>query len=144
MSKLSISEIQEAMARAKVEPKQQEEVINHLQEVIKEIQEEKHQNPTPKLKNKFGVIILDELGEIKVDNIAALIYQIQEDADYNSVPDRISAAIKQFNLTKKGQKHPVKSISEAFGVVAPKLWKAEGILRKTKEIVPVMKTLNKV
>ena len=60
--KLGISEIQEAMARSHVDPKQQEQVINHLQEVIKELEAEKEQqNPTPKLKNngKFVVNIAD-------------------------------------------------------------------------------------
>jgi len=143
--KLGISEIQEAMARSNVDPKQQEEVINHLQEVIKELEEEKdQQNPTPKVKNKFGVIVLDQLGEIKTENLAALIYQIPENEPYDSVPDRIRAAVKNFNLTKKGQKHPVSSVTEAFQAIAPKILKAEGLLRKTKELVPVLKSSNKI
>ena len=61
MAKLNIAEIQEAMARAAIEPKQQEQVINHLQEVIKELEQDKLQNQTVKVKNEFGVIIMDEL-----------------------------------------------------------------------------------
>lgn len=141
--KLTISEVQEALARSNVEPKQQESVINHLQDVLKELDEEKHQNPTPKEKNEFGVIILDENGDIKVDT-AALIYQIEVGQDHNTVPDRIRAVVKEFNSTKKGLKNPIKSVTEAFQYIAPKLFKNNGIIRKTKEITRVLKSNNKI
>ena len=145
MSKLSIAEVQEALARASIVPEQQEKVINHLQDVIQELKDEKEQqNQTPKLKNKFGVIIFDELNEIKTTNLAALVYQIAENEDYNSVPDRIRSAAKEFNQTKKGKKHPINSTTEAFQVIAPKILKQAGLIRKTKEIVPVLKSNNKI
>ena len=141
--KLTIAEVQEALTRSKVAPEQQQNVITHLQEVIKELEAEKEQqNPTPKVKNEFGVIILDEHGEIKVDT-AALIYQIAAGEDHNTVFDRLKAAVKEFNLTKKGLKHPVTSITEAFQALAPKMFKSQGLIRKTKEITRVLKT-NKI
>ncbi len=143
--KLGISEIQEAMARSHVDPKQQEQVINHLQEVIKELEAEKEQqNPTPKLKNKFGLLLLDEAGDIKVENLAGFIYQIQEDSDYNTVMDRLRAAVKVFNQTKKGQKNPCKSVLDAFASIAPKILKAEGIIRKSKDLINVQKIDGKI
>ena len=142
--KLTIAEVQEALTRSKVAPEQQQNVITHLQEVIKELEAEKEQqNPTPKVKNEFGVIILDEHGEIKVDT-AALIYQIAAGEDHNTVFDRLKAAVKEFNLTKKGLKHPVTSITEAFQALAPKMFKSQGLIRKTKEITRVLKTNNKI
>jgi 4-aminobutyrate aminotransferase-like enzyme len=144
MPKLTIAEVQEALARSNVEPKQQESVLNHLQEVIKELEDEKEQqNPTVKVKNEFGVIILDENGDIKVDT-AALIYQIKVGEDHGTVFQRIRDAVKEFNLTKKGLKHPVKSVTEAFQAIAPKIFKNQGIIRKTKEITRVLKTNNKI
>jgi hypothetical protein len=144
MARLTISEIQEALARAKVEPAKQEEVINHLQDVLKELSDEKEQqNPTPKVKNQFGVIILDENNEIKSD-LAALIYQIKADEDHNTVFDRIRTAVKEFNQTKKGQKNPIKSITEAFQYIAPKIFKNNGIVRKSKDIIRVLKSNNKI
>lgn len=143
--KITIAEVQEALARAKVPAKEAGLTIEHLQKVVEELEQEKEQqNPTPKVKNKFGVIILDELGDIKSDNLSALVYQIAEDQDYNTVPARVNAIVKSFNLTKKGQKHPVNSVTEAFQAIAPKIFKAEGIIRKTKEIIPVLKTNNKI
>lgn len=138
MAKLNIAEIQEAMARAAIEPKQQEAVINHLQEVIKELEAEKDKDaPAPKLKNKFGVVTLE-------NGDAALLCQIPEPDDLNSIPDRIRATIKEFNATAKGQKNPVKSVIEAFQVIKPKIFKNNGLIKKSKDITQVIKSENKV
>lgn len=142
--KLGITEIQEALARAEVQPDQQEKVLNHLQEVIKELEAEKEQqNPAPKIKNEFGVIILDENGEIKIDT-AALLYQIPCGEDHNTVFDRLRAAVKEFNLTKKGQKNPITSVLDAFHTIAPKIFKSNGLIRKSKDLVRVIKTNGKI
>ena len=143
--KITLQEVSEALARAGVEAKQAEVTLNHLQDVIKELQEDKEQqNPTPKLKNKFGFLLLDEAGDIKVENLAGFIYQIQEDCDFNTSMDRLRAAVKVFNQTKKGLKNPVKSVADAFQVIAPKLLKAEGFIRKSKDLIHVTKINGKL
>ena len=142
--KITLQEVSEALARAGVTGKPAELTINHLQEVIKELEEEKdQQNPTPKVKNEFGVLILDEHGDIKVDT-AALIYQIKSGESHDTILDRIRAVVKEFNQTKKGLKAPIKSVTEAFQYIAPKIFKANGVIRKTKEITRVTKTNNKI
>ncbi len=141
--KLGISEIQEALARAEVKPEQQERVINHLQEVIKELEQDKLTNQTPKVKNEFGVLLIDESGEIKIDP-AALLYQIPVGDDHNTVLDRLHASVKEFNLTKKGQKNPIISVLDAFHAIAPKIFKSNGLIRKSKDLVRVIKTNGKI
>ncbi len=145
MNKISIAEVQEALARSKVEPAQQEQVINHLQEVIKELEAEKEQqNPVVKTKNKFGVIILDETGEHIVDNLAALVFQIPETEDYTTVADRLKKVALEFNSTKKGIKNPITTLVDLFQDAKPKMFKNQNVIRKTKDLVPVLKSNGKI
>ncbi len=58
--------------------------------------------------------------------------------------DRLNTVIKNFNLTKKGQKNPVTSVLDAFQVIAPKLFKAEGLIRKSKDLIHITKINGKI
>lgn len=142
MTKLDIADIREALKISKIEPQKQQDVLNYLEGVIKNIEDHKDNNGIVKVKNEFGIIILDEMGEIKQD-LAGLIYQIKVGDSHDDVNQKISNAIKEFNQTKKGIKNPIKSVTEAFKYISPKIWKNNGILRKTKEITRVIKSLNK-
>ena len=84
--KITLQEVSEALARAGVTGKPAELTINHLQEVIKELEEEKdQQNPTPKVKNEFGVLILDEHGDIWIGTKNLIRYP-QDAADLAACP----------------------------------------------------------
>ncbi len=144
MSKISIEDVQSALQAIKVDPKQQEAVLKYLNQVVQEIQEEKENNKEPKVKKEFGVLIIDELGEVKTDNISALVYQINVGDDHNEVPNKIRAAVNEFNETEKGKKDPIKSISQAFCYIAPKYFKKYNLVKKTKELCFIIKSNNKL
>jgi len=144
MTKINIEDIQEALKIANVTPDQQDKVIEHLQQVAAEEKKEKEENKLPRQKTEFGVILIDELGEIKTDNVSALIYQIPDDVEHDSVLERVQKSIQEHNQTKKGIKTPVKSVTEAFNAVKPKTFKNHGLTRKTKEIVRCIKSNNKI
>jgi hypothetical protein len=142
MPKISLEEVQSALQASKVEPKQQEDILKYLNQVVQEIQEEKENNKEPKIKKDWGVILIDEMNEIKTDNISALVYQIPTGDDHNLVLNKIKAAIHDFNA--QDQKNPITSISQAFCYIKPKLLKEKGVFRKTKELTTVIKTSNKL
>ena len=144
MTKLSLDDIQEAIKLANVTPDQQDKILQHLQQVAAEEKKEKEENKLPRQKKEFGVILIDELNEIKTDNISALVYEIPDNVEHDSVIERLTKAIKEHNQTKKGLKTPVKSVSEAFNVIKPKIFKTQGLTRKTKEPVRCLKSNNKI
>ena len=144
MIKLNIEDVQEAIKLANVTPDQQDKILQHLQQVAAEEKKEKEENKLPRQKKEFGVILLDELGEIPTTNISALVYEIPDNVEHDSVIERLAKAVGEHNQTKKGMKTPVKSVSEAFAAIKPKLLKAQGLTRKTKEPVRCLKSNNKI
>jgi len=144
MSKIALETVIEALRKSQVNPDAQDKVVKYIEKAIEE--EKDNRQSVPRQKAEFGVILLDENKELKTNNISALIYELPALGNHNEVLDNVKKAIKDFNLnTKKGQKSPVKSISEAFQVVKPKIFKQNGGLkRKTKEPVRVIISDNKI
>ena len=144
MSKISLETVAEILNEEGVDKNKQAKIIEHLQEILKAEKEEKDSEKLPRQKNELGVILLNDNDEIKTDNISALVYEIPSSENHDSVLDKIKKATAEFNNTKKGQKHPVKSFSEAFQVVKPKQFKAQNMKKRTKSIVRCLITADKI
>lgn len=61
--------------------------------------------------------------------------QIEESEDTANTLDKIRAAARAYNQTRKGQKMPVRTISESLSALPAKILVENGIWRKTKEPV---------
>lgn len=144
MSKISLDTLNEVLQEEGVEPAKQAKIIEHLKEIIKAEKEEKESEKLPRQKSQLGVILIDENQEIKTNNIAALIYEIPESSDHDSVMDNLKKAVIEFNNTKKGLKFPVKSVTDAFLTIKPKILKGHFLKKKTKEIVRCLISRNTI
>lgn len=144
MSKISIEQLQDVLTESKIPAPKQEEILEHIQDLIKKEKEEKDSNKIPRQKSQLGVILIDELGEIKTDNVAALIYEIPASSNHDDVFSNLRKSITEFNNTKKGQKQPVKSVTDAFLTIKPKILKQNGLKKKVKEIVRCLISNNKI
>jgi hypothetical protein len=142
MSKISLEQLQDVLTESKIEPEKQKEILENLQQIIKE--EKENKDVVPRQKSQLGVILLDEKGELRNDNIGALIYEISATQNHDDVMANVRKSATEFNNTKKGQKNPIKSVSEVFAHVKPKILKANGLKRKTKEIVRCLVSNNKI
>jgi hypothetical protein len=144
MSKIDISKLPDILTEEGVDKSKQEKILEHIQEILKAEKEEKEENKLPRQKSQLGVILIDELNEIKTNNIAALIYEIPQSSNHDSVMDNLKKAAAEFNNTKKGLKSPVKSVTDAFLTIKPKILKGHSLKKKTKEIVRCLISSNKI
>lgn len=146
MSKISLDTIAEVLGEEGVDKSKQEKILEHLKDILEKEKEERSENKVKKAKPQLGVILVDEAGEYVSDNIGALIYEIGANDKHNDVLANLTKAAKEFNAnTKSGQKNPIKSVTEVFAHVKPKILKANGNIKKrTKEIVRCLVSNNKI
>ncbi|NBQ47976.1 MAG: hypothetical protein EBU33_05925 [Sphingobacteriia bacterium] len=142
--KLSLEEIQGALAEAKVPTEQQTMVIDHLQEVIKELEAEKIATKLPSQKNEFGVIIFDKNGVLKGQDFVAAVYTIPQGEDHDNVLRKISEAARDQNEAAKRKKHTIESMGEACESVKRKFIKQKNVNIKSKAPVRVLVSDNKL
>jgi len=144
MSKISVEKLQDILTESKIPTEKQEEILQQIQEALKAEKEEKEENKVPRQKSQLGVILIDENKQILTDNVAALIYEIPQSSNHDSVMDNLKKAAAEFNNTKKGLKQPVKSVTDAFLTIKPKILKGHSLKKKTKEIVRCLISNNKI
>ena len=142
--KIDISEIEEALKIALVEPDKQKEVLNHLQEVIKELEENKAAGAVPKQKNEFGVIIYSDEPEWAQKEFTASVYTIPQGSDHGQVLAKISQAARESNEAAKKKKNIIETIGDAFQNLKRKWAKEKGVNFKTKIPVRVLISNNKL
>lgn len=144
MSKLNISDIQEALKTAKIEPEKQKDVLDYLQDVIKEQEADKAHNALPKQKNEFGVILYDADNQLVGKEFTASVFSVKQGDDFGTILTRISDAAKIQNESAKKKNNLIQTIGSACQNLKRKFIKEKGINIKTKEPVRVLITNNKI
>lgn len=142
--KLSLEDIQSALAEAKIPDTQQNLVIDHLQEVIRELEAEKIATKLPSQKNEFGVIIYDKDNVLKGNDFTATVYTIPQGEDHGQVLRKISEAARDQNEAAKRKKTLIESLGEACESLKRKFIKAKNVNLKSKVPVRVLVSDNKL
>lgn len=141
---IKIEDINEALKVAGVNPEQHDKVIEHLQNVEAENKADKEAHAAPKLKNEFGIILFDEKGELAGKEFYGHIYSVKQGYDHGAILHNISAAVRDSNELVKKKNAIINSIGEAFGHLKRKFSKQHDFQPKTKEIVRVTISNNKL
>jgi hypothetical protein len=138
MSKVSIEEVNLVLNETALSETEKLKVIQKLEQVIRE--EKENKEPREKSKNQFiGITTGND-----VNSAPVWIIQAKGEMDHTEVVPLITAAVKDFNQTKKGSKQPIKTIAEAFEHCKKKLMTERGISPKTKEPIIIVKTVNEI
>lgn len=114
-----------------------EEINQELQQMVDE-----EKPPTPK--KQFVVLVSDPEGKVEELGLAGWVVQIPEDLDPRSAIDSLVRSAYEFNVTPKGRRLPVKSISEACEFIPAKILKEQNVWVKTKEPIQLVATINEI
>lgn len=128
-SKFTLEDIVESLRAAQITPQIITQVVRDLNEAAKAQAEDKEGEPkAPKVKLQTVVIAPPDIEGV------AHVLQMDPDAPVAAVIDRIRDAARAFNQSRKGRRHPVRSLQETLEVVrGVKYWKDEAHPeRKTK------------
>lgn len=142
--KVDIETIENVMVENKIPQDKITKVLQELQ-VIKE--EEKAENAGEKLprqKSEFGIVIFDTDGSLQGKELTGHIYQVKQGFDHANILGTISKAVRESNANTKKKKNIIDSIGDAFASLKRKYSKAENFQPKSKEIVRVTISNNKL
>lgn len=122
---LKINEVLDVLKNAKVP----DVTLKIVAQQLKEREELKNDNKDHSIKAKKKFILLSDTKD------TGFALQLEESESDESVLDKVNAAISAYNNSKKGQKFPVKSVSEGLKTLPRKFLVNAGVWVKTKESV---------
>lgn len=141
--KFTIEEIQEILVSHKLENEKVNKISHALAEMAKHKKEDAEEDKVPKERTEFTVVVVDEANALP-DGLTGFVVSHKSDVDPASVVSRLSDAAKAHNLVGRGRKNPLKSMIEVFGHVKRKFVKEKNIQIKTKTLVRIVKSNNKI
>lgn len=143
--KLSLEEIQRVISSKIKDAEIEKAILQDLQKIVEEKQEEKESVKTPKAKNEYAVVVLDEKGDLKDKLSTAYVIQYKSGDDVALSLSKITKAAKEQNSKmKKFIKNPLESMVDVFSNLKRKYLKPENVLIKTQEPVRILFTNNKL
>src|SRR5690606_6643276 len=100
-------------------------------------------NRDPVVKKQFVIVVSDPRATIpEAEEYVGWVAQIPEDDSPAETLERLIRASYEYNISKKGRRHPVKSIGEACEAVGGRFLKEQNVAIKTKLPVTVIRTDN--
>lgn len=137
MAKLSLDEIQSVLSST-LTPQDAKTVLVKLEQVVKELEEEKDENKLPKQKNQYSIIVFDQNGQIpKEAELVGAVVQLPLSEDVGTLLGKISDAAKEQSEQSK-KKAAIGNLAEACEVLKGKYQKSLNFKIKTKELVRVL------
>jgi hypothetical protein len=143
MPKIDIETLKFILQRNEPDIRKVAAVMQDIEMELKAEEEEKANRPPP-VKKQFSILVADNDGQLKDQDLVGWVVQIPEDANLQSAPSKIIQAAYEFNSTPKGRRMPVETIGEACEAVSAKLFKEQNVWIKSKVPVLVVPVENKI
>lgn len=142
MAKVDINLVKKVLIEAGIEDGKVKNIIENIN-VETENAKEEREKP---LKKQYVVIVSDPYGKLAATGFdyTGWIVQIPDDANPASALERLHQGVYDFNLTPKGRRLPIKTVSDACEFGAAKLYKEHKVWVKTKTPVLLVATNNKI
>lgn len=141
MPKVDLELVKMVLQRNEIDIRLVSQIIEDINtEVAAEVEEEK----PPPVKKQFVIMVSDPKNELEGKEFVGWVLQIPEDDSPFVTEERLIRSAYEFNLTPKGRRIPLKTISEVCEHVSGRISKEQKVWIKTKEPVYVLRTSNKV
>ena len=141
MAKIDVSRVAEILKKNKIDPAILRRVIEEMNLAV---QPEPGEEMAPPVKKQFVILVSDPEGHWPKHDFAGWVIQIPETESPATTQERIFRSAYDYNMTKKGQLYPVKTVGEAVEAVPAKFFKETEVWVKTKTPVLVLKTDNQI
>ena len=141
MAEVDIEIVKNALQRAELGARKAAQIIEDITFETRACKEVKE----PPVKRQFVVFLSDPAGALRSPRgLVGWVAQIPEDDLPDGSEERLYAAARDYNLTPRGRKMPLKTVAEACEFGSPKINKEHGLWIRTKEPVPVIPVFNKI
>ncbi|WOO39323.1 hypothetical protein [Rubellicoccus peritrichatus] len=141
MPKVDIELVKLVLQRNEVDVRKVAQILDDIQvEVNSQVDEDK----PPPVKKQFVMMVSDPQGVLEGKDLTGWVLQIPEEDSPYQAEERLIKSAYEYNMTKKGQRMPVKSIGEACEFAPARTLKEQNVWVKTKEPILLVKTNNKI
>ena len=141
MAKVDIELVKIVLQRAELDARKTAQIIEDLAFEAHKGAEDKE----PPVKKQYLVFLSDPNGALRSPrDLVGWVAQIPEDAEPDGAEERLYAAARDFNLTPKGLRMPLKTVAEACEFGSAKINKEHGLWIRSKAPVPVVPVFNKI
>lgn len=117
-------------------------ISRQLQREANKLAAEAEAEKEPQVKKQFVILVSDPNGDLPDEDMVGWVLHIPENDNPGTAADRLIKAGQHHNTTRRGRKHPAKSIAEVCEVVGSKILKEHKVWVKTKLPVTVLTTDN--
>lgn len=130
--KITVDEAASAAKSVGISDQKVEEIKKALSQLLETEEDEKE----PRVKSRIVAVTSSEGAEFARFFMSSeiLVAQIPENEDPSKVSEKISVAFANYNSSKKGRKHPAKTLADLFRLCPARILKAAGVERKSKEL----------
>ncbi len=142
MAKIDVSKVAEILKKNQIDPALLRRVIEEMNLAVQPDPGEEEKPPA--VKKQFVILVSDPEGRLPKNDFVGWVLQIPESESPATTRDRLFRSSYDFNMTKKGQMMPVKTVGEAIENVPGKFFKEADVWVKTKTPVLVIKTDNEI
>lgn len=144
MPKVSVELIHEVLSANNLDQETIQKVLAEIEKQAEAEAEAAKSEREPQQKKQFILLVSDPRGTIPDEDYVGWIVQIPEDDSPDTTMDKLFRASYEYNISKKGRRHPVKSVGEACEAVGTRFLKEQDLAIKTKIPVTILKTDNKI
>lgn len=142
MPKIDVNKVAEILKRQELQPELLRQIVEEMNLLV---QPEVGEDKPPALKKQWAILISDPDGKLPEGNdFVGWVLQVPENESITTTTERIFKGAYEFNTTKKGRRHPAKTVGEALEHVPAKHFKEAGVFVKTKIPVLMLKTDNAI
>ena len=142
MAKIDVSKVAEILKKNQIDPAVLRRVIEEMNLAVQPDPGEEEKPPA--VKKQHVIVISDPEGRLPKNDFVGWVVQIPESESPATTLDRIHRGAYDFNTTKKGQLHPVRTVGEALENVPAKFFKETELWARTREPILVVKTDNAI
>lgn len=143
MPKIDVEIVKRVLERNELDIRTMNQVLQDIQEVIREEEQAKDEKPPP-VKKQFVLLVSDPNGHLDGIDLTGWVTQIPEDDSPITVTERITKGAYEFNASPKGRRLPVQTIGEACESVPARFFKEFNVWVKSKEPLLVITTDNQI
>jgi len=143
MAKVDIELVKDVLQRSQLPALKISEILEEIKHEVK-VATQEGSDKEPTVKKQFVFVLSDPYGKFKDDDYVGWVVQIPEDDNPSDVCEQIFESAYDFNITPKGRRYPVKTVTEILEAGSAKIFKEHKLWVKTKEPILVVRTDNKI
>ena len=142
MKKVDLDLVKAVLQRNDMDMRLVSQILEEIQVELAALEQETEK--VPPVKKQYVFVLSDPKGELEGKDFTGWVVQIPEEDSPFLAEERLFRSGYEYNVTPKGRRLPVKTVSEVCEFVPARIMKEQKLWVRTKEPVYVLRTSGKI